>query len=130
MRAVRACRAGGPSRWAWLACGTCRDVTGASADPVLALLPLGRHSLMNGRGVRVGAPLREVTVQQAAMLEALNVQESLQQWGRDEALRLCADAFPDLEEVPLPRWTAGLPESSVASEDAAQRWQAWALTQR
>ena len=46
------------TRWSWLACGMCREVNLAIRDIVGAdrgVLPLGRHSLMNGLGLR-GSP--------------------------------------------------------------------------
>ena len=49
--------AGGTSRWAWLACENCRAVN-ESIESRWGFRPfaLGRHSLMNGIGVRGGSP--------------------------------------------------------------------------
>lgn len=49
--------AGGRSRWSWRACSDCRAVNDAVAS-VWGFRPfaLGRHSLMNGIGVRGRAP--------------------------------------------------------------------------
>ena len=49
--------AGGTSRWAWLACDDCRAVNDA-IESRWGFRPfaLGRHSLMNGIGVRGGSP--------------------------------------------------------------------------
>ena len=49
--------AGGTSRWSWLACDDCRAVNTA-IESRLGFRPfaLGRHSLMNGIGVRGGSP--------------------------------------------------------------------------
>lgn len=49
--------AGGRSRWAWLACSDCRAVNTA-LESTWGFRPfaLGRHSLMNGIGVRGGSP--------------------------------------------------------------------------
>ena len=48
--------AGGRSRWAWIACEDCREVN-AGIERVWGSRPfaLGRHSLMNGIGVRGGS---------------------------------------------------------------------------
>ena len=49
--------AGGTSRWSWRACEDCRDIN-ESIGSRWGFRPfaLGRHSLMNGIGVRGGAP--------------------------------------------------------------------------
>jgi hypothetical protein len=49
--------AGGTSRWAWLACDNCRAVnTAIESRWGFRPFALGRHSLMNGIGVRGGRP--------------------------------------------------------------------------
>ncbi len=116
--------AGGTSRWAWLACRTCRTVLRASSDPRLALLPVGRHSIMNARYVRL-ADERGLEVQRAALLHGLSGQSTLLSWGRLEALALAAAYFPEVTEVPLRRWRATAPETEQASRDAAERFSAW-----
>ena len=60
--------AGGRSRWAWLACEDCRAVnTALEAAWGFRPFALGRHSLMNGIGVRGGSP-PEVEDEQIARL--------------------------------------------------------------
>ena len=49
--------AGGTSRWSWLACDDCRAVNDSIGSRWgFRPFALGRHSLMNGIGVRGGAP--------------------------------------------------------------------------
>jgi hypothetical protein len=49
--------AGGTSRWAWLACVDCRAVSDAiESSWDFRPFALGRHSLMNGIGIRGGGP--------------------------------------------------------------------------
>ena len=62
--------AGGTSRWAWLACDDCRAVN-ESIGSRWGFRPfaLGRHSLMNGIGVRGGAPPEVQEAQIARLVE-------------------------------------------------------------
>lgn len=117
--------AGGPSRWAWLACQTCRDVLLASEDPRLALAPVGRHSIMNARSVKLTASGRERAVQEAALVRSSVGWGELSAWGALEAARLAGELFPGLTEVPLRRWRARAPDGVATSRDAAGRFVAW-----
>lgn len=48
--------AGGTSRWSWLACENCRAINDGIREVWgFRPLPLGRHSLMNGIGIRTGS---------------------------------------------------------------------------
>ena len=62
--------AGGRSRWAWLACENCCAVN-TSIESRWGFRPfaLGRHSLMNGIGVRGGSPLEVREAQIARLAE-------------------------------------------------------------
>jgi hypothetical protein len=121
--------AGGITRWAWLACTTCRSVLRASADPQVALLPVGRHSFMNNSSVQVFASRRNVQVQQSALLQGFNTQFQLDRWCKLQAADLAAQHFPGAVSVPLTEWQSLLPPETEASRDAAARFIPWARTQ-
>ncbi|MCV7260879.1 hypothetical protein [Mycobacterium shimoidei] len=116
--------AGGTSRWSWLACENCRRVNESIArleskygDRPFAL---GRHSLMNGIGVRAGAP-PEVKKEQIARLVAFaSGDDRLRQWRTREYRRL-AGRFDPLADIPLRVWQAEWPPSLEASVDAFAR---------
>jgi hypothetical protein len=83
--------ASGISRWAWLACEDCRAANKA-LESAWGLSPfaLGRHSLMNGIGVRSGAP-PEVQKEQLARLAAFaKGDDRLREWRRREYSRLAS----------------------------------------
>jgi hypothetical protein len=111
-------KAGGTSRWAWLACEDCRAVNQKiEARAGVRPFALGRHSLMNGIGVRRGAP-REVADQQIARLvEFARGDDRLRSWRREEYGRL-ASAFDPLADVPLRVWQEQWVPGSGASTDA------------
>jgi hypothetical protein len=116
--------AGGTSRWSWLACENCRKVN--EALPRLESqygdrpFPLGRHSLMNGIGVRGGAP-PEVQEEQIARLVAFaKGDDRLREWHRREYPRL-ASRFDPLADIPLRVWQTEWPPSLEASVDAFAR---------
>jgi hypothetical protein len=116
--------AGGTSRWSWLACADCRRVSASAArlgseygDRPFAL---GRHSLMNGIGVRGGAP-PEVQEEQIARLAAFaKGDDRLREWRRREYSRL-ARRFDPLADIPLRIWQAEWPPGLEASVDAFAR---------
>jgi hypothetical protein len=113
--------AGGSSRWAWLGCDDCRAINDAlSRAWGFRPLALGRHSLMNGIGVRGGAPL-EVQKRQVDQLAvfARNLQH-LQDWGRQEYRRLAA-AFDPLADIPLAAWQEQWSPGRRAAADAFSR---------
>ena len=113
--------AGGTSRWSWLACADCRRVNAsiASLQSKYGDRPfaLGRHSLMNGIGVRGGAP-PEVQEEQIARLAAFaKGDDRLREWRRREYSRL-ASRFDPLADIPLRVWQAEWPPGLEASVNA------------
>jgi len=113
--------AGGVSRWSWLACEDCRAVNSSLIlPPGVRSFALGRHSLMNGIGVRGGAP-PEVQEEQLARLQAFfRGDDRLRSWRREEYGRL-ASVFDPLGDVPLEDWQQQWPPSRRASVDAFRR---------
>jgi hypothetical protein len=113
--------AGGPLRWAWLACEHCRQVnTAIEQRSGERPLNLGRHSLMNGIGVRGGAS-EEVRDQQIAKLVAFaRAGGRLRTWRDREYSRLAA-TFDPLADVPLTTWQKHWVPSLDASWDAFSR---------
>jgi hypothetical protein len=112
--------AGGTSRWSWLACENCLRVNNALARYDGHPFALGRHSLMNGIGVRGDAP-PEVQAEQIARLVAFaKGDDRLREWRRREYPRL-ASRFDPLADVPLRVWQAERPPSREASVNAFGR---------
>lgn len=113
--------AGGRSRWSWLACPDCRAVNEAIRERTgLRPFALGRHSLMNGIGVRLNAPA-EVAAAQVDRLVAFSRGDSrLARWKHDEYRRL-ADAFDPAADVPLTQWQLQWPPGRRLSWDAFRR---------
>jgi hypothetical protein len=113
--------AGGPSRWAWLACDDCRAVN-AALESAWGFRPLalGRHSLMNGIGVR-GSASPEVREEQIARLtEFMKQVQGLREWEKQEYGRL-ASRFDPLADIPLSVWQQEWPPGRSASWDAFWR---------
>lgn len=115
--------AGGTTRWSWLACTHCRSVEHALQDWLgIRVLPLGRHSLMNGVGLRVAGASEAEAAAFAVHFEGLGLGwERLSAWGAAEARRLAdrlGDGGPD---VPLATWQKAFPPSVEASLDAYER---------
>ena len=113
--------AGGPSRWAWLACADCRSVN-IAVGRAWGSRPfaLGRHSLMNGIGVRGGAPPEVQQQQLARLVEFARGDSRLRDWRRDEYRRL-ANKFDPLADIPLRGWQQEFPPGRTASRDAFAR---------
>ncbi len=115
--------AGGTSRWSWLACSDCRAVNDA-AGSVLGATPLalGRHSVMNGIGVRGGGPAEVTRAQIERLVEFARGagRTRLTSW-RDQEYRRLASAFDPDADVPLRVWQDRFPPSSAASLDAFRR---------
>lgn len=113
--------AGGRSRWSWRACEDCRSVNSAVAS-VWGFRPfaLGRHSLMNGIGVRGGAPPELQEEQIARLAEFAQGDNRLRDW-REHEFRLLAGNFDPQADVPLRVWQDVWPPSRVASRDAFAR---------
>jgi hypothetical protein len=112
---------GGISRWSWLACDECRAVNSV-IESKWGFRPfaLGRHSLMNGIGVRGGAP-PEVQEEQIARLAAFaKGDDRLREWKTQEYWRL-ASRFDPLADIPLRVWQQQWVPSRSASLDAFSR---------
>lgn len=90
----------GRSRWSWLACGDCRSVN-AAIENVWGFrsFALGRHSLMNGIGVRSSAQPDVRARQIARLAEFGRGDDRLRAWRRREYQRL-ARSFDPLADIP------------------------------
>lgn len=116
--------AGGVSRWSWLGCTSCRSVERALQEWLgIRVLPLGRHSIMNGVAHRLAAATTDEVDAFCHSFGALGLSWSkLFDWGQDETRRLTAlGSFP-LEDVPLNVWQRAFPPSVSASVDAYERF--------
>jgi len=113
--------AGGTSRWAWIACKDC-TAANSSLAPKLGYTPfaLGRHSLMNGIGIRGGASQSEQERQAARLAEFSRHHGALHEWKRAEFRRL-AKVFDADADVPLRVWQEQWPPGREASDDAIAR---------
>ena len=113
--------AGGASRWAWLACRHCREVnTAIGQRSGVRPLNLGRHSLMNGIGIRGGSRPDVVEQQIAKLVAFARGDDRLRTWRDAEYPRLAA-AFDPLADIPLPAWQEQWAPSLDASWDAFSR---------
>jgi hypothetical protein len=113
--------AGGPSKYAWQACEHCRDVnTAIQHRSGVRPFALGRHSLMNGIGIRGGMPENVVDEQIAKLVEFVRGNPRLQAWRDSEYPRLAA-SFDPLADIPLPAWQEQWVPSLDASWDAFSR---------
>jgi hypothetical protein len=113
--------AGGVSRWAWSGCEHCLAINIALEEQWgVRPLALGRHSLMNGIGVRGGAPPEIQKRQIARLAEFARGDERLRDWRRQEYGRLAA-AFDPLADIPLAAWQEQWPAGRRASADAFSR---------
>lgn len=120
------------TRWSWLACETCRSVNNAIATaingevhPGNQILPLGRHSIMNGIAIGPGAlrsgDLTEESVEPLASF--FEFSGRLADWQQEEGRRLAdRGGFAGLDRVPLDDWLAASPVSVGASVDALCRF--------
>lgn len=113
--------AGGTSRWSWLACDNCRAINDRIGT-VWGVRPfaLGRHSLMNGIGVRLSAPPRVRREQIDRLFAFLKSSGGLSGSRSSEYSRL-ASGFDPLADVPLTRWQQEWPPSESASRAAFTR---------
>lgn len=113
--------AGGSSRWSWLACGDCRSVNAAVESAWgFRAFALGRHSLMNGIGVRGGAPPDVQERQTARLVEFARGDGRMRSWRDHEYWRLTA-RFDPLADIPLQEWQSEWPPGRLASHDAFAR---------
>jgi len=113
--------AGGSTRWSWLACENCRTLNHELGETGIGVLPLGRHSLMNGHAISGGANIEE---QAARMAQFVERQRRLHTWRDREYGRLASDFEADVD-VPLRLWQAHWPPSLDASRDAFARLLRW-----
>lgn len=113
--------AGGPTRWAWLACDDCRAVN-AALESAWGFRPfaLGRHSLMNGIGVQGGTSPEVREAQIARLMEFNKHVQGLREWEKQEYSRL-ASRFDALADIPLKVWHQEWPPGQGASWDAFSR---------
>lgn len=111
---------GGPSRFSWDACARCRaEAKRFDVDPAFGLLlPLGRHSLMNGRSVHLADGPETVELQINALVASADLQSVLDDWGVAEVRRLGEGLG---EHVPLSTWQRRYPVSANASYHALLR---------
>ena len=113
--------AGGMSRWSWRACEDCRDINESIGSRWgLRPLALGRHSLMNGIGVRGGAPPEEQRAQIERLMAFLRDGDGLRGW-RSREYSLLASKFDPLADIPLKTWQQEWPPGRSASQDAFER---------
>jgi len=113
--------AGGSSRWAWLACADCSAIN-AALERAWGFRPLalGRHSLMNGIGIRGDASPEVVKQQAARLIEFAKSNGGLHEWRSKEYPRLAAK-FDPLADIPLWLWQQEWPPSRRASIDVISR---------
>lgn len=113
--------AGGPSRWAWEACEHCREVNIAiQRRSGVRPFALGRHSLMNGIGIRGGMAEDVVDEQILKLVEFARGNSRLHAWRESEYPRL-AGSFDPLADIPLSAWQEQWVPSLEASWDAFSR---------
>lgn len=113
--------AGGISRWSWLACEDCRSINSAVGQHRgVRPFRLGRHSLMNGVGVRSGLPPQVCAEELARLAEFARGDNRLRDWRRIEYPMLAA-CFDPLADVPLSVWQQKHPPGRAASRDAFAR---------
>jgi hypothetical protein len=113
--------AGGPTRWSWLACDNCLAVN-RSLEFAWGVRPfaLGRHSLMNGIGVRGGSASEVVAEQVARLVQFARGDTRLDNWRYREFRRLASTSDP-LTDVPLSVWQSAHVPGRGASIDAFER---------
>jgi hypothetical protein len=113
--------AGGTTRWSWLGCENCRAVnTALEKRWGFRPVSLGRHSLMNGIGIRADALPEVVKQQKERLLAFAKGNPQLREWRRSEYSVLAAD-FDPLADIPLRVWQQVWPPSRSASADAFSR---------
>jgi hypothetical protein len=99
-----------------LGCENCRAINAGLGKP----LALGRHSLMNGIGIRVNASPEVVEQQTARLMAFAKGDGRLRDWRQCEYRRLAAE-FDPLADIPLRIWQQQWPPSRAASADAFSR---------
>ena len=114
--------AGGSSRWSWLGCACCRAVElELRALFGICVLPLGRHSIMNGVGRRLAD--RDSDAAFALSLNNLfTSQDRLHDWAEQESRGLAARLVGSPDRVPLLDWLTQFPASPERSVHAYERF--------
>jgi len=79
---------GGTSRYSWNACKTCLNFNRELASSSGYALPLGRHSIMNGIAVPLGAKKELQNIAIHKLLDSINKAEEIKNWGKLEAWTL------------------------------------------
>ena len=115
--------AGGVTRWSWLACTHCRAVEKALQEWLgMRVLPLGRHSILNGVALAVATASPEDAEAFGVRFEGLSLGwDRLYEWGDAEARRLAAGVVGPRPDVPLDVWQQLFRPSLTASIDAYER---------
>lgn len=115
--------AGGVTRYSWLGCVSCRAVELELREWLgICVTPLGRHSLMNGVGVRVAGAIDADREAFVTALEGLDTSWTrLGQWADSEARHLERQLATKAPEIPLTVWRQVFPASLDASVDAYER---------
>ena len=116
------------SRWSWYACEECRSVDNTVAnaivggsDPRHRILPLGRHSLMNGTVLRTDRAQHDIATKRflESLLEMRQFWSRLWEWKKEEAQRLAeVSGLKRLASVPLETWLEANDTTRGASVDA------------
>ncbi|MET9300661.1 hypothetical protein ABZX66_15170 [Micromonospora aurantiaca] len=109
------------TRWSWLGCETCRDVSQVVGERYghRSALPLGRHSIMNGNVVQLAAPTAEVV---GLLMAATRHWNALRDWREAEFNRLAELPRASGPTLPLVEWQRWWPPSLGASVDAFDRY--------
>ena len=123
--------AGGTSKWSWMGCACCRVVELELRELFgICVLPLGRHSIMNGVSRRLSnSDDNDSDEVFAQSLNDLAVsQYRLYDWGVQEARNLAQDLVGSPARVALQDWLARFPASPERSVDAYERFLGMALS--
>lgn len=113
--------AGGTSRWASLACDNCNAINDRIGSRWgFRPFALGRHSLMNGIGIRGRSPPEVQQEQIDRLVDFAQSRGGLTGWRSREYSRL-ASKFDPLADVALTVWQEEWPPSNAASRDAHTR---------
>ena len=114
------------SRWTAYACRTCLDLNlavGRALGSDRGVLPLGRHSLMNGVGLRHSEYEDEgLAGLSAVLVQLVQVWFRLADWKVEEGQRRTSDAFKGMKTIPWSNWEQANPVSAGASADAFCRF--------